>query len=78
MPYTRSFDETSGPMQPICRHIRSKAIYTAGQMEPSPEMEAMGSGHCWCNHTLHILGPDAGLVERTACNSNRTCYEAVL
>ncbi len=78
MPYSRSFDEEAGPIQPICRHMRSKAIYVAGQMEPSPEMDVMGSGHCWCNHTLHILGPDSQLVERRQCNSARDCYEAVL
>ena len=78
MPYSRSFDEEAGPIQPICRHMRSKAIYVAGQMEPPPEMDAMGSGHCWCNHTQHILGPDDTLVDRRGCNSGRTCYEAVL
>jgi hypothetical protein len=78
MAYSRSFDEEQGPIQRICRHIRSKAIYVVGQMEPPPEMEAMGSGHCWCNHTQHILGPDDTLVERRGCNSARTCYEAVL
>ena len=76
--YERSFDEPTGPLQPICRHLRSKAIYVSGQMEPSPEVEEMGSGHCWCNQTLHILGPDNQVVDRRACNSNRDCYEAML
>ena len=78
MPYSRSFDEEEGPIQIVCRHLRSKAIYVAGQMEPGPDQEMMGSGHCWCNHTQHILGPDDQLVERRGCNSGRTCYEAVL
>lgn len=78
MPYSRSFDEEEGPLQIVCRHLRSKAIYVAGQMEPGIEQETMGSGHCWCNHTQHILGPDDALVERRGCNSGRTCYEAVL
>jgi hypothetical protein len=78
MGYSRSFDEEEGPVQPVCRHLRSKAIYVAGHMEPSPDMEAMGSGHCWCSHTQHILGPDDTLVERRGCNSARVCYEAVL
>ena len=78
MPYSRSFDEEAGPLQPICQHLRSKAIYVAGQMEPPPEMTAMGSGHCWCNQTLHVLGPDNDLVDRRTCNSNRACYQGVL
>ena len=78
MGYSRSFDDEAGPIQPVCRHLRSKAIYTAGMMEPSPDMETTGSGHCWCNQTLHMLGPDDKLVERRGCNSGRECYEAVL
>jgi hypothetical protein len=78
MPYTRTFDEQSGPLAPVCRHLRSKAVYVAGQLEPSPEMDTIGSGHCWCNQTSHILGPDNELVDRRSCNANRPCYEAVL
>jgi hypothetical protein len=78
MVYSRSFDGPEEPLDRVCRHLRSKAIYTAGLMEPSPEMEEMGSGHCWCSHTVHILGPDDQLVNRRECNSTRTCYEAVL
>ena len=78
MPYSRSFDEMEGPLQPVCRHLRSKAIYVAGQMEPPAEMQHTGSGHCWCNHTLHVLGPDSQLVDRRDCNSARPCYEGVL
>lgn len=78
MPYSRTFDEETGPLQPVCRHLRSKAIYVSGQLEPPPDLESTGSGHCWCNHTLHILGPDNELVERRGCNSNRACYEAAL
>lgn len=78
MAYSRSFDEEEGPLQIVCRHLRSKAIYVAGQMEPGLEQETMGSGHCWCNHTQHVLGPDDQFVERRGCNSARPCYEAVL
>lgn len=78
MPYERTFDEPELPLEKVCRHLRSKAIYVAGQMEPSAEQERMGSGHCWCSHTQHVMGPDDQLVERRACSSARTCYEAVL
>ncbi len=78
MPYSRSFDELNGPMQPICRHLRSKAMYVSGQLEPTAEMEEMGSGHCWCNHTQQLFGPDSRIADRRDCNSNRPCYEATL
>lgn len=78
MPYERSLDEPCEPLQPICRHLRSKAIYMAGQMEPPADMEQTGSGHCWCNHTAHLFGPDNQPVDRRGCDASRTCYEAVL
>jgi hypothetical protein len=78
MPYERSFDEEHGPLPVICRHLRSKAIYVAGQLEPPADLLTIGSGHCWCNHTQHILGPDDQTVDRRGCNANRSCYEAAL
>jgi hypothetical protein len=78
MPYERTFDEPSEPLQPICRHLRSKAIFVAGQMEPPADLEQTGSGNCWCNLTQHFQGPDDQMVTRRECNSSRTCYQAVL
>ena len=78
MMYERSFDEPTDSLQPVCRHLRSKAIYVAGQMEPPTDIEQMGSGHCWCIKTQHAFGPDDQLVNRRACDASRDCYEAVL
>lgn len=78
MPYSRSIDEPTGPLPPVCRHLRSKAIFVAGQLEPPAEIEEMGSGHCWCNQTQHVLGPDSQAVDRRGCNGGRDCYEATL
>jgi hypothetical protein len=78
MPYERSFDEPSEPLQAVCRHLRSKAIFVSGQMEPPAELTRTGSGHCWCNWTQQVLGPDDQIVDRRACDTGRTCYEAVL
>jgi hypothetical protein len=78
MAYERSFDEPAEPLQAVCRHLRSKAIFVSGQMEPPAELQRTGSGHCWCNWTQHVFGPDEQLVERRACDSSRTCYEPVL
>ncbi len=78
MAYERSLDEASQPLQPICRHLRSKAMYVAGQMEPPAEMQQTGSGHCWCNMTQNVFGPDEAIVDRRECDSSRPCYEATL
>ena len=78
MAYERSFDEPAAPEHNVCRHLRSKAIFVAGQMEPPAEMVRTGSGHCWCNWTQNVLGPDDEIVDRRACDGTRTCYEAVL
>jgi len=78
MVYERSLDEPSEPLQVVCRHLRSKAILVAGQMEPPADMQHSGSGHCWCNWTQHVFGPDEKLVDRRGCDSSRPCYEAVL
>jgi hypothetical protein len=53
-------------------------MYVAGQMEPPPEMQQTGSGHCWCNMTQNVFGPDAAIVDRRACDSSRACYEGML
>jgi len=74
MPYERSLDLPITVVQPICRHLLSKSMYLSGTREVS----SSGAGHCWCNRTQDLRGPDSQLVDRQACNSNRTCYESVL
>ena len=61
MSYERALDEPAGPLQTVCRHLRSKAILVAGQLEPPAELNEPGSGHCWCNWTQHVFGPDEKL-----------------
>jgi hypothetical protein len=58
-----------------CQHLRSKGMYVTGQRELA---DGIGDGHCWCNKTQNVLGPDDGLVGRVRCNGERRCYEAVL
>ena len=64
--------------QEACSHLRSKGMYITGQLDPRAAENAMGDGHCWCNKTQHVLGPDDGLVERPLYISGRRCYQAVL
>ncbi len=78
MPFEMSLDEPCEPLEPVCRNLRSKAIYVAGQMEPPVDLQQTGSGHCWCLMTQHVFGPDDQLVDRRGCNSSRPCYEKML
>jgi hypothetical protein len=69
---TKDLNVISGP---TCQHLRSKGMYVSGQRELA---EGIGDGHCWCNKTQHVLGPDDGLVSRTRCDATRRCFQAVL
>jgi len=61
---------------PPCRHLRSKGMYVTGLIEPQHDPIApMGDGHCWCNHTQHVMGPDQAMVDRQKCDASRACYE---
>ena len=77
MPYERTFDEPAPATHAICRNLRSKAMYVAGQIEVAG-LEQAGAGHCWCNQTQNVFGPDSQLVGRMPCNPQRDCYQAVL
>ena len=77
MPFQRTFDEPEAALEPLCRSLRSKAMFVTGQMEVV-DVPQTGSGHCWCNETQNVFGPDAQLVSRRACNSGRPCYRAAL
>ena len=58
-----------------CRHLRSKAIFVTGQLEPSHADEE-GSHYCWCNLTQHVLGPDDRDVCRQGCTQGRQCFKS--
>ncbi len=75
MSYQRSHNELSMVGKPACVHLRSKAMYVTGDLEPTDQDEV--SGHsCWCNRTQHSVGPDQQSVERTTCIAGRDCYRA--
>ena len=61
-----------------CRHLRSKGMYVSGKMNPEVEDAEVGDGHCWCNQTQNVQGPDAGMVGRRLCTPQRRCYQAVV
>jgi hypothetical protein len=60
---------------PACIHLRSKAMYVAGQIGQTESAADPGSGACWCNQTQHVVGPDQKYVNRRACISGRDCFK---
>jgi len=74
MPYQRSSDLPLRVLNgPLCRHLRSKAMYVTGEFCPQ-HVDEEGSHYAWCNLTQHIVGPDEGDVDRACCTPNRPCY----
>jgi len=59
-----------------CLHFLSKGMFVSGKLQPTHAEDGMGDGHCWCNQTQYVMGPDKSLVERIACRPGRACYEA--
>jgi hypothetical protein len=64
--------------QGSCRHLRSKGMFITGCANPAVEDGQVGDGHCWCNLTQHVLGPDDDFVERRICTSGRACFVATI
>ena len=74
MAFEKSYDETPLTTLPPCIHLRSKSIYVSGADNPE-KLGQSPSGHCWCNVTQHVLGPDRGYVTRQECIAGRECFK---
>ncbi len=76
MPFEKSLDEPHVVLPALCQHLRSKAMYVHGDRELA--VIQSGTGHCWCNLTQNVRGPDSQLVDRVGCDVRRPCYQASL
>ena len=74
MSFEKHYDETEPIVQPACIHLRSKAMYTTGDLKNPEHPDEAGSHYCWCNVTQHVLGPDQNNVDRGNCIPGRSCY----
>ena len=63
--------------QKFCKHLRSKTMFviTDPQEALNESEDASSGGHCWCNRTQSVVGPDDRPVYTDKCNSSRKCYE---
>ncbi len=77
MPHQRFIDEPRPVREPACVHLRSKAMYTTGDIRHPEHPDEAGSHYCWCNITQHVIGPDRSDVDRAACIAGRRCFRDV-
>jgi len=78
MPFEKTNPPANVSVGPACAHLRSKGMYITGSMNPETDDPDVGDGHCWCNMTQNVLGPDAQLVGREECSAARTCFRATI
>jgi hypothetical protein len=65
-------------LSPFCIHLRSKKL-VFGSAPPMEEEDVLdGSEHCWCRHTMQVLGPDKGRAAPSRCRAGRACFESIL
>lgn len=74
MAYQREITGDFGGDAPVCRLIRNKAMMVSGSRNPDAATLIASSGHCWCNQTQHVVGPDGGIVGPEACVESRDCF----
>jgi len=75
MAFEKYYDVPLPVTDPPCVHLRSKAMYVTGDLDPKHPDES-GSRYCWCNLTQHVIGPDQTDVDRARCIPGRDCYKA--
>jgi hypothetical protein len=63
---------------PFCGDLRSKKFFLRDQIATNADDYLDASGHCWCYHTMQVVGPDGGFVEPVSCVPGRSCYRSAL
>lgn len=65
-------------MNPFCKHLRTKKMYTGAtpaEAFADKAMEHATPCHFWCNLTQTVVGMDDRPVHKTSCDSSRSCFE---
>jgi len=75
MAFVKQYDASRPVTQPICIHLRSKAIYVTGELKNPEHPDEEGSHYAWCNLTQHVKGPDRNDCDRCSCTPGRKCYK---
>ena len=77
MPFVRKMDDSTPVQESTCIHLRSKAMYVTGLVRVPDRADEPTSGHCWCNLTQHVIGPDRTDVTPELCIPGRDCFREV-
>jgi hypothetical protein len=62
------------PDQPVCRHLRTKAMHVYGRDTPDA-FSTSRSSHYHCLRTQFVTGPDGDLSVPERCAEGRECFE---
>lgn len=60
----------------LCRHLRSKGMYTGGYHAVDPHALPFNATNWWCDRTQKELGPDDCPCDGGRCGPGRACYVA--
>ena len=61
--------------QPVCQHLRTKAIYIPGGNLQNL-VETNSESHYWCNSTMsNVVGPDDQFIAPASCQGHRSCFQ---
>jgi hypothetical protein len=63
---------------PFCGALRSKKYFMLDVIATEAQQYLDESGHCWCYHTQHAVGPDGELVQPLDCTPGRSCYRSAV
>ncbi len=63
---------------PFCGSLRSKKYFMLDVIATEARQYLDESGHCWCYHTQHAIGPDGELVQPQDCTPSRSCYRSAV
>ena len=74
MAYQRDLGEQHPVRETPCVHLRNKNLYVIGELR-NPDHPDSHGGHCWCNLTQHIIGPDERQVDLNNCIHGRGCFK---
>ncbi len=59
---------------PVCKHLRTKALYVYGQDTPDA-FTTSRSSHYHCQRTQMVTGPDRAPCVPESCEPGRDCFE---
>lgn len=77
-PLTPPLEANGLVLSPYCTNLRSKRLFfiSGPPMVESDVVDACA--HCWCRHTMQVLGPDRGIASPDRCQAGRACFESIL